>query len=133
MRRLAIALGFAALPMLLAGETSAVWTSAQPISANSFTTVALVAPGDLAATTGCESRTSTFVELAWTAAPGADSYDVYRSKGNGNELVATVTAAAWTDTGLPRNKTYTYEIVSKRATWVSPDVASITVLTPKNC
>jgi len=133
MRRLAIALGLAALPMLLAGETSAVWTSSEPVAANSFTTVTLVAPTGLAAAPGCESRNSTYVELSWTAAPGADTYDIYRSKANGNELVATVAGSPWTDGGLPKNKTYVYEIVSKRGSWTAADVATVTVVTPKNC
>ncbi len=55
------------------------------------------------------------LDLAWTAATGADSYDLYRSlvSGGGYEFVANVNGTAYTDTGLQNAVTYYYVLISK--------------------
>lgn len=58
------------------------------------------------------------LDLAWTAAAGADSYDLYRSvfSGGGYEFVANVVGTTFTDTGLQNAITYYYVLVSKNDT-----------------
>lgn len=58
------------------------------------------------------------LDLAWTAAAGADSYALYRSllSGGGYEFVANVAGTAYTDTGLQNAVTYYYVLISKNAT-----------------
>jgi len=55
------------------------------------------------------------VTLAWIAASGADSYNLYRSlvSGGGYEFITTTTSLAYTDTGLQNAVTYYYVLVSK--------------------
>ena len=56
--------------------------------------------------------------LGWSAATGADSYILYRSRvsGGGYTAVATTTTTVYTDTGLTNATTYYYVVVSKDET-----------------
>ncbi len=58
------------------------------------------------------------LDLTWTAATDADSYDLYRSlvSGGGYEFVANVVGTAYTDAGLQNAVTYYYVLVSKNDT-----------------
>ena len=58
---------------------------------------------------------SSSVGLSWSAAAGADSYDVYRSlvSGGGYEFVANTTATGYTDAGLNVATDYYYVLVSR--------------------
>ncbi|HUF38135.1 MAG TPA: alpha-amylase family glycosyl hydrolase [Anaerolineales bacterium] len=61
---------------------------------------------------------SDFVDLAWSAAPGADSYDVYRSpvSGGGYAWIANTAGTSFTDPGLAVATDYFYVVVSKNDT-----------------
>jgi hypothetical protein len=66
------------------------------------------APTGLAATAGNAS-----VALAWTASPGATSYNIYRgttSGGEGSTPAATTASTSYTDTGLTNGTTYYYKV-----------------------
>ncbi|MBN1261758.1 MAG: hypothetical protein JXB35_13865, partial [Anaerolineae bacterium] len=58
------------------------------------------------------------LDLGWSAATGATSYDVYRSlvSGGGFEFVANVAGTTYTDTGLENATWYYYVVVSKNDT-----------------
>lgn len=73
--------------------------------------VAPAAVDDLAVT----AEESGSIDLVWTAAAGATSYDVYRSllSGGGYEFVDNVVATDFTDTGLDAATTYYYVVVSR--------------------
>jgi len=55
------------------------------------------------------------ISLAWTAASGATSYDLYRSllSGGGYELVTNVAGTTYTDSGLTNALTYYYVVVAR--------------------
>jgi glycosidase len=55
------------------------------------------------------------LDLAWSPAPGASSYNVYRSllRGGGYSLVANVSGTTFTDTGLQNSIRYYYVVVSR--------------------
>jgi len=55
------------------------------------------------------------VDLAWSAAAGADSYDILRSplSGGGYELIANITGTSYTDSGLTNATSYYYVVVSR--------------------
>ena len=69
------------------------------------------AVGDLSAT----AVVSDSIDLSWSAASGADSYDVYRSavSGGGYTLVTNVSGTSYSDTGLDVAKDYYYVVVSR--------------------
>lgn len=69
------------------------------------------AVNDLAVT----AERSEELDLAWSAAAGADSYDIYRSVigGGGYMLVANTTNTTYTDTGLENAVRYYYVVVSR--------------------
>lgn len=54
------------------------------------------------------------LDLAWTAVPEADSYDIFRSlvSGGGYEYVDSTSNITYTDTGLENATTYYYVLVS---------------------
>lgn len=58
------------------------------------------------------------LDLGWSAATGADSYDIYRSRltGGGYTFVANTTGTTYTDTGLENGVTYYYVVVSRHDT-----------------
>jgi len=58
------------------------------------------------------------VVLGWTAAAGADSYDIYRSllSGGGYTFLANTTDLAYTDSGLTNATHYYYVVVSRNDT-----------------
>ncbi|MEJ2748127.1 MAG: Ig-like domain-containing protein, partial [Anaerolineae bacterium] len=66
---------------------------------------------DLTATAVTESS----VDLSWSAAAGASSYDVYRSlvSGGGYEFVDNTTAITFSDTGVNVTTDYYYVVVSR--------------------
>jgi glycosidase/fibronectin type 3 domain-containing protein len=55
------------------------------------------------------------VDLAWSAAAGADSYDIYRSflSGGGYSLVGNTVSANFSDSGLTNAVRYYYVVVSR--------------------
>jgi glycosidase len=55
------------------------------------------------------------VNLSWNAAPGADSYDVYRSQlsGGGYSVVGNTAATTYADTGVTNGVAYYYIVVAK--------------------
>jgi glycosidase/chitodextrinase len=74
------------------------------------------------------------VELAWTAASGADSYDVYRSllSGGGYELVANTSSTTFTDTGLQNGLSYYYVVVGRDdATLLTAEQSNEVIGTPQ--
>lgn len=66
---------------------------------------------DLTATAGGATQ----INLDWSAATGAASYDVYRSRlsGGGYEFVGNTTSTDYSDTGLTTGVTYYYVVVSR--------------------
>ena len=75
--------------------------------------VAPAAVSDLAVT----AVRSGEIDLAWSAAAGADSYDIYRSliSGGGYELVTNVAGTSYTDTGLENAVAQYYVVVARNA------------------
>lgn len=55
---------------------------------------------------------TTSVKIAWTSAPGAWGYELYRSdsKNGTYRKIATVTGKSYKDTGLKKGKTYYYKV-----------------------
>jgi glycosidase len=78
---------------------------------------ALAAPPDAVADLAVTGQRSRELDLAWSAASGADSYDVYRSllSGGGYAFVANVAGTSFTDTGLANAVRYHYVVVSRSA------------------
>lgn len=69
------------------------------------------AVSDLAVT----SESSGHISLSWSAAAGAESYDVYRSllSGGGYSLITTTGGTSYTDSGLEDGRSYYYVVVSR--------------------
>ena len=92
------------------------------LAGNSGTVLALEAPAalppDAAADLAVVAERNGEVDLTWSAAAGADSYDLYRSllSGGGYEWVANTTGLAYTDTGLTNAVAYYYVVVSRNDT-----------------
>ncbi|HEY1571538.1 MAG TPA: glycoside hydrolase family 18 protein [Pseudonocardiaceae bacterium] len=89
------------------------------------------APAGLHAT----GTTSSSVSLAWTAASGATSYNVYR---NGTK-VGSATSTSFTDTGLAASTTFSYAVTgvntageSAKSTAVSATTSAATTPPPSN-
>lgn len=78
----------------------------------SFTVTGLSPPGNFGAT----AVGSTFVTLAWTAAAGADHYEITR---NGVTINSNVTGTTFTDSNLPPGTAYTYGIRSVNSSGAS--------------
>jgi glycosidase len=89
----------------VAGWSGAVLVLAEPMAAPP------AAVTDLAVT----AERSGEIDLGWTAAAGAGSYDVYRSlvSGGGYTFVANTTATSYTDSGLQNAVRYYYVVVSR--------------------
>lgn len=68
------------------------------------------APTNVVATQGG----MTSINLTWTAASGANSYEIYRSVGSSNtySIIGTVATTPFTDTGLLPSTTYNYKLKS---------------------
>jgi len=96
--------------------TSSTGTSAASNEASA--TTAPPAPAGLTAST-----TDTAARLQWTAAAGATSYTVLRAPGGSSSFaqVGTVSAAAFSDSGLTPNTAYQYEVHASNAAGTSPD------------
>lgn len=79
---------------------------------------ALSAPPAVVVDLGVTAVTDNSADLSWSAAAGADSYDVYRSlvSGGGYEFVANTTATTFADTGLAVATDYYYVVVSRNDT-----------------
>lgn len=79
------------------------------------TDTALSMPPAMVVDLGVTAVTDNSVTLSWSAAAGADSYDVYRSlvSGGGYELIANTTATNYADTGLAVATNYYYVVVSR--------------------
>ncbi len=77
------------------------------------------APTGLTATPG-----NAQVTLAWTAAPGATSYNVYRGTTAGGEstrpIATNITVTTYTNTRLKNGTTYYYKVAAVNAGGVSP-------------
>jgi glycosidase/fibronectin type 3 domain-containing protein len=72
-------------------------------------------PPDAVTDLSVTAERSEEVDLAWTAAAGADSYDIYRSlvSGGGYIFVDSTSATTFTDTGLQNGLRYYYVVVSR--------------------
>ena len=95
--------------------TASTSVSATPVAA------APTAPTGLTATVG-----SAQIGLTWTAPAGADKYSVYR---NGT-LLASVTTASYTDTGLTNGTTYSYYVVAFKQNSVASSASATITATP---
>jgi hypothetical protein len=95
----------------------------------------------LPAPTGVESHpTSTTangeISLAWDAVPGADSYNIYRSKsagGEGTTPIASSTTNSYLDTGLvsgAKSPVYYYKVAAVNASGTSPQSEETATPTP---
>lgn len=71
------------------------------------------------------AASSSSVVLSWKAVAGASSYSVYRN----SRKVATVTAAAFTDTGLRAATSYSYSVRATNSAGTGPASATVTVRT----
>jgi len=78
-------------------------------------TGALATPPDAVTDLAMVGVNSSEVDLVWSAATGADSYDVYRSlvSGGGYEFVADTSGTTFTDSGLATAMAYYYIVVSR--------------------
>ena len=76
---------------------------------------ALQVPPDAVSDLAVTAEASQELALGWSAAAGADSYDIYRSllSGGGYEFITNTTTTVYTDTGLTNAINYYYVIVSK--------------------
>lgn len=76
---------------------------------------ALSAPPAAVSDLGVTAVSSSNVDLGWSAATGATSYDVYRSlvHGGGYTLVANVADTSYSDTGLTVATSYYYVVVAR--------------------
>jgi fibronectin type 3 domain-containing protein len=95
--------------------TASTSVSATPVAA------APTAPTGLTATVG-----SAQIGLTWTAPAGADKYSVYR---NGT-LLASVTTASYTDTGLTNGTTYSYYVVAFKQNSAASTASATITATP---
>src|SRR4029079_283636 len=87
-----------------------------------------------------EARSTTEVELAWSSAPGASSYHLYRSTGGGAATKVftyvapvgggQVPAPGWTDTTVSPSTTYTYTVRAVNTSGTSTPSSAATVTTP---
>jgi fibronectin type 3 domain-containing protein len=75
--------------------------------------------------------TTTTIDLAWDAVPGAASYQVLRGPADGPLVaVGSTTATAFTDSGLTAGNVYAYAVASVRKNGrVSPPSAPVTLMT----
>ncbi|MDB5125721.1 MAG: Glucodextranase, partial [Mucilaginibacter sp.] len=89
-------------------------------------TSAPVAPTALAAT----AVHTTGITLAWTGAPLAAGYKVYRATGTGAAaLVATTANTTYSDTGLTASTSYTYYVTAYNNIGTSPNSATVSATT----
>jgi fibronectin type 3 domain-containing protein len=96
-------------------DDHADWAGAQLIVA---AVTAPAAPTNLVATGG-----NAQVALAWTASPGATSYNVYRGttpNGESSSAVASVTSPSYTDTSVTNGTTYYYKVTAVNSAGASP-------------
>lgn len=73
-------------------------------------------------------KTTSSVSLSWTAASGANGYEILR---NGN-LVTTTTSTTYTDSGLSASTTYAYTVRAFNAAGSSAQSNSVSVTTDSN-
>jgi fibronectin type 3 domain-containing protein len=86
-------------------------------SGSQAVTTAPAAPTGLSAI----ANTTPAVALTWTASAGANSYKVYRSVNAGPfTLLASPSTASYTDTPLPNNTPYQYEVSAVNTAGVPP-------------
>lgn len=109
-----------------AGKTQAQLRAQAQTSATLTATVApyLAAPAGLSATVA----SSTAIDLAWSAVPGATSYKVYRGTSAGvstaGAALATVSNTSLSDTGLAPSTAYYYKVVASNAVVTAGTVSS---------
>jgi hypothetical protein len=79
---------------------------------------AMAAPPDTVTDLHVTGVGSDFVDLAWSTAAGADSYDVYRSpvSGGGYAWIANLAGTSYSDTGLDVASDHYYVVVSRNDT-----------------
>jgi endo-1,4-beta-xylanase len=85
------------------------------------------APAGLSAT-----ATTSSVSLTWGAATGATQYQILRAPGaSGGTFapVGTSTTTSFTNTGLPNNTTFRYQVTASNANGTSPPSNTVTVTT----
>jgi hypothetical protein len=78
-----------------------------------FTTVASAAPVPAAPGSFTVAKaSSTSIKISWGAAAGASGYQVFRASSSTGPFspVKTTTSKSFTDTGLTKNKTYSYKV-----------------------
>ncbi|WP_256865321.1 Ig-like domain-containing protein [Paenibacillus sp. 32352] len=70
-------------------------------------------------------------QISWSALPGATSYNLYRSEGDGRFrwLASTQTDLSYTDQGLAYDKTYTYAVAAVNNT-IEGDYSTAVSVTP---
>lgn len=109
-----------------AGKTQAQLRAQAQTSATLTATVApyLAAPAGLSATVA----SSTAIDLAWSAVPGATSYKVYRGTSAGvstaGAALATVSNTSLSDTGLAPSTAYYYKVLASNAVVTAGTVSS---------
>jgi hypothetical protein len=75
---------------------------------NGSVSVTLDAPTGLVATASSETQ----VNLSWTAAPGADHYEVWRFNGGSFGLIASPSGTTHSDTTVTSGNTYLYKVLA---------------------
>ncbi|MQA98826.1 MAG: hypothetical protein GEU78_00800 [Actinobacteria bacterium] len=127
--------------VVLAAPALAGWTASMTKS-QTVTMATLAAPTGLTAANGvCVARTSSPVDLAWTATSSnfADGYEVFRSTTTGGPYTSLGTVngpntTTFVDTTAAFNKSYFYVVQAKRNLWRSPSSNEATATTPRpNC
>lgn len=140
LRNVGLAIGVLAVLAVL-GATAvsrAAFVGAQRNESNSFAAATVAPPTDTAAAADCGLLgllAGPLVDVQWTAAPDATSYDVLRSTSpdTGYAVVTNTASTSFTDQNVSYSTTYYYRVRSIAGSWTSPDSATASATTASLC
>ena len=91
-------------------------------------TVTLASPTGVTA-----SADANAINIAWTAAAGASSYDIYRSEGADYTKIGSSTETTYSDSAIAAGKSYTYKVMSiaDKAEYNSPQSSATEAVSVK--
>lgn len=123
---------------LLVVTTIAVYAHSSSITSNSFATVDVVPPANVAAEFDCGLLSiGKGVIVSWDTVSGADGYEVARSdtSGNGYSTIATINDGAtdsYKDTNVENSTTYYYVVRTVDGSWTSENSTEVSVTMPSS-